>query len=56
MEDYTQEEQITIWQNMYTFGGSFIKALSECYRKADLDNKKKLVAAFPEEFERYLKM
>lgn len=56
MKDYTYDEQEIILQNMINYGGSFIYALADCYRRADIFNKRKLVTAFEEEFERYLKM
>lgn len=38
---------------MESFGGSFVKSLSNCYYCADSGNKQRLRAAFPEVFERY---
>lgn len=38
---------------MEKIGGSFVKALADCYCRADSKNKARLIAAFPEIFERY---
>lgn len=38
---------------MEKIGGSFVKALADCYCRADPNNKARLIAAFPEIFERY---
>lgn len=35
-----------ITENMLTYGGSFVQSLAECYRRADYENKHKLVKAF----------
>lgn len=40
---------------MESLGGSFVKSLANCYCCADRGNKKRLLAAFPEVFERYEK-
>lgn len=47
------------WQTteaMIRYGGSFVSHLGELFRMADMDNKRKLVAAFPDYFEEYRQM
>ena len=41
---------------MQAMGGSFVSHLAECWFCADAWNRQRLSAAFPEIFERYLKM
>lgn len=41
---------------MKDIGGSFVQSLAETWKRADIDNKKKLEQAFPEIWERYRKM
>jgi len=41
---------------MEVLGGSFVKALVDCYYAADSRNKARLLAAFPETFEKYENM
>lgn len=50
------EEQFKVVEAMEKYGGSFIKALAECFHRADLLNFAKLEEAFPEYWERYKKM
>ena len=38
---------------METYGGSFVKALAECLRRADSINFKRLVDAFPDYLDQY---
>jgi hypothetical protein len=38
---------------MKLFGGSFVKALAECWLRADRGNKTKLEEAFPDYFLEY---
>lgn len=52
---YTRDEIITITNNMYRYGGGFMKALSECVHRADHENLIKLQSVFADEFEKYLK-
>lgn len=40
---------------MDRYGGSFVKALAECFLIADRDNYERLCIAFPEYVEQYLK-
>ena len=42
-----------IADNMEKYGGSFVKALAECVRRADYVNLLKLKDAFPGEFQSY---
>jgi len=44
---------IKIADNMSKYGGSFVKALGECFRRADVINRAKLREAFPGEFQTY---
>jgi hypothetical protein len=39
--------------NMKRFGGSFVQALGECFLRADDDNTKRLLLAFPEYVQLY---
>jgi hypothetical protein len=50
-----QDEKIEIIENMEKFGGSFVKALSQCILRADPSNLQKLEDAFGEYFEMYKK-
>ena len=36
-------------------GGSFVRALAECFRHADINNRKRLMRAFPDYVEEYSK-
>jgi len=42
----TLDFKLKIIENMETYGGSFVKALAECVRRADRDNLRKLTKAF----------
>ena len=44
---------LKIADNMEKYGGSFVKALAECIRRADPVNLMKLREAFPEYFQTY---
>lgn len=44
---------LKIADNMEKYGGSFIKALAECIRRADPINLMKLRDTFPEYFQSY---
>ena len=50
------DEDYDMVDAMATYGGSFVKALAECIRRADHQNFAKLEATFPEYFEQYRKM
>ncbi len=41
-------------QAMRQYGGSFAKSLADCWLRADPINRQRVVAAFPEFFDRYL--
>ena len=45
-----------IVEAMDKYGGSFVKALAECFRRADRDNFIKLKNTFSEYWEQYKKM
>lgn len=47
------EDHIPMVEEMKRTGGSFIQALALCIQRADLDNLRKLRAAFPWYWERY---
>lgn len=49
----TEEEKYTMIKNMRTYGGSFVKALAECFALADPINFYKLLDAFPLYVEKY---
>lgn len=53
-EIYTNDEILTIGQNMKRFGGSFMSAIGEALLKADMGNQRKLVDAFRVDCEKYL--
>lgn len=46
----------TIVTAMELYGGSFVKALAELYWKADELNKRRLLQAFPDYFQKYDEM
>lgn len=45
--------EFEITEAMIIYGGSFVQSLGRLVRQADEDNKRRLVAAFPEYFEKY---
>jgi len=47
------DEEFEIVDKMKRFGGSFVKALAECFYKADPINFHKLRITFPEYWEQY---
>jgi len=49
------EEELKIISSMQKYGGSFVKALAECFLRADYINFNKLKNAFPEYWEQYKK-
>lgn len=55
-QNYTKNEILLIHANMKKYGGGFISSLSEAIIRADEENLKKLQNAFPDEFEKYLKI
>ncbi len=50
------EEEMKTVEAMEKYGGDFVKALAQCFYRADNDNLKKLEDAFPEYLEEYSKM
>ena len=48
-----QDLKYQIADNMRKYGGSFMKALSECILRADPHNLAKLLEAFPKYFKKY---
>lgn len=48
------EEMSIVIENMQKYGGGFVKALAECYIRADIENYHRLREAFPEYWETYL--
>ena len=51
----SEEEKWTVATNMYEYGGSFVKALSEAIHRADRTNLHKIKATWPEYWDTYLK-
>lgn len=49
----TTSEQFEAAETMQKHGGSFVKALAECYFRADELNKLRLVNAFHDYFQKY---
>lgn len=41
------EEEYEVISNMSKYGGSFVKALAECFHHADRNNKHILIKSFP---------
>ena len=41
------EQEFETVENMSKYGGSFVKALAECFHHADCVNKVKLIKVFP---------
>lgn len=50
------DEKLDMVDSMKRFGGSFVKALAECFVLADDLNLAKLEQAFPELMKKYQKM
>jgi len=48
-----REMNMEIANNMEKYGGSFVKAIAECIRRADPTNLMRLREAFPEYFNEY---
>ena len=46
MENFTPEQESALVDAMEKFGGSFAKAIARAWSVADLDNRRKLRAAF----------
>lgn len=49
----SQDLKLQIARNMVKHGGGFVKALSECVKRADTDNLRTLVFGFEEYFKEY---
>lgn len=47
------EQEFNTVENMSKYGGSFIKALAECFHHADVHNKRLLITTFPTYWEQY---
>lgn len=50
------EEEFEIVETMEKYGGSFVQALSMCFKKADSNNFQKLKRAFPDYWNEYEEM
>lgn len=50
------EEEMKVVDKMSAYGGSFVKALSECFYRADKENFIKLKFTFSEYWKQYKKM
>lgn len=48
-----QLEDGRVVDNMRRFGGGFVQALAAAWVRADLDNRARIKAAFPELWEKY---
>ena len=42
-----------VTEAMIQYGGDFVSSLGKLYRQADIDNKMRLLKAFPEYFDQY---
>jgi hypothetical protein len=51
--ELNQDNWLTIADQMDQYGGGFVKGLGKLFYKADINNKKKLIIAFPEYFWEY---
>ena len=52
----THDEKLKMFYAMKTYGGSFVRALADCFLYADENNLKKLEIAFPLEVKQYSEM
>ena len=50
------DKEFEVVETMTKYGGSFVKALAECYHRADNNNFIKLKIAFPEYWKQYEEM
>lgn len=50
------DAEMDVVEAMEKYGGSFVKALANCFRHADKNNIEKLKSAFPEYWEQYAAM
>ena len=53
LKQQAEENKIKVIDAMETYGGSFVKDLAECFRRADPQNFAKLAATFSEYWEQY---
>lgn len=53
---YLDKNWDACFDSMERYGGSFIKALRQLFFAADTDNRKIILEAFWEHFERYIQM
>lgn len=51
----SEEDHLLTIAAMAEMGGSFVKALAEAIRRADMDNRRRLIEAFGDIYERYAK-
>ena len=54
--ELTRDEMLAMAGAMHRYGGSFVKALSECFLLADGNNKTRLYRAFPKYVKQYTDM
>jgi hypothetical protein len=52
----TEQDERAVFTLMSRIGGSFAKALAEAWKRADLDNQRRIRNAFPELVRDYLEM
>ena len=52
----TRDEMLNMVAAMHKYGGSFVRALSECFILADSDNLTRLYRTFPEYVKQYTGM
>ena len=52
----TAQTETAVIAAMETYGGSFVKALAECFNRADAYNFAKLKAAFPDIWQEYAEL
>lgn len=56
MKNYTYDELWWMQEAMMQSGGSFLKSLGHTWRRADSTNSHRLLMAFPEYAEEYVKL
>ena len=56
MKTYMNEHEFEVVEKMRLYGGSFVKALAECFSRADAVNRAKLQLAFAEYWREYENM
>lgn len=56
MKNYTYDELYWMQEAMMQHGGSFVKSLGHTWRRADSFNSQRLLVAFPEYAEQYVKL